>query len=85
MCRIRLELGAEGGVLNVVNLALKAPVFIEEYHAAPTIAQVGVVVGAEIDIINAVFAGDCPKKTTHTGILLGIDSERTDPNPCHEY
>ena len=46
--QILLELGAEGGVLNVVDLPVKAgSVPVIDGHAAPAGAQVGVVVRAE--------------------------------------
>ena len=63
--QIGLKLGAEGGVLNVVNLALEAPGSVVEHHAAPAVAQVGMIVGTEIDVINAIFAGNRPEKATH--------------------
>ena len=45
-----VKLGAEGGVLDVVDLPLEAQLRVPGGHAAPAGAQVGVIVCAEINV-----------------------------------
>ena len=68
--KIAFKLGAEGRVLNVVNLTLEALFRIVEGQAAPLGAQVGMIVRAEEYVVLAAFTGCSPEETTHFGILL---------------
>ena len=70
--KIRFKLGAERGVFDIVNLALEAQLLVVDCHAAPACAQVGMVVGAEKDIVNAVFVGDGSEETAHGESSLSI-------------
>ena len=64
--QIRLKLGAEGGVLNIVDLAVEPVVYrVVDGHTPPAGAQMGVVVHAEKDVKHAIPLGDRSKKTTH--------------------
>ncbi len=63
--KILLELGAEGGVFNVVDLPVETLLPIVDGHAAPASAQVGVVVRAEEHIQHHVPLGNRTKKTAH--------------------
>ena len=60
-----LKLGAEGGILNVVDFALHADLTVPCSHAAPAGAQVGMVVRTEKHIQNTVAAGCGAKETAH--------------------
>ena len=60
-----LKFGTEGGVLNVVNFPLHPHVLVPGSHAAPPGSQVGMVVGSEKNIQDAVAAGCRAKETTH--------------------
>ena len=62
---ILVELGAEGGVLDVVDLPLEAVLPVIDRHASPLGAQVGVVVGAEEHVQHAVMPGDRAEKSAH--------------------
>ena len=62
---VLFELGAEGGVLDVVDLALEAVPLIVDRHTAPLGAQVGVVVGAEEEVQHAVLPGDGAEEAAH--------------------
>ena len=50
IAQVLLELGPEGGVLDIVDLALKALLPVVKDHAAPVGAQMGVVIHAEKDV-----------------------------------
>ena len=67
--QVLLELGAEGGVLDGVDLPLEAVGLIVDDHAAPAGAQVGVVVHAEENVKGDVSMGDRAKKTAHVILL----------------
>ena len=71
--QVRLELGTEGSVFNVVDLALEAGGRVIDGHAAPPGAQVGVIVHAKKDIKYTIPLGDCTKKTAHIVFLLFFD------------
>jgi len=60
--QIRLKLGAEGGILNVVNLALEAVRGVIDDHAAPAGAQMRVIVYSEKNVKHAVPLGDSAAK-----------------------
>ena len=62
--QILLELGAEGGVLDGVDLALESVLGVMDQHTAPAGTQMGVVVHSEKDIEGHVPLGNGPKKTT---------------------
>ena len=68
--QIPLKLGAEGGVFNVVDLALKAVLLVVYDHAAPAGAQVGVVVHSEEDIQGYVLVRHRAKKASHVSASL---------------
>ena len=72
--QIPLKLGAEGGVFNVVDLALKAVLLVVYDHAAPAGAQVGVVIHSEENIQRHVPLGDGAKKASHCGPPKMIES-----------
>ena len=63
--QVLFKLGAEGGVFDVVDLALEAVRFIVDDHAAPAGAQVGVVVHSEEDVQGHVPLGYGAKKASH--------------------
>ena len=63
--QVLFKLGAEGGVLDVVDLPLKAAFLVVDRHAAPLGAQVGVVVGAEEEVQHAIALGDRAEETAH--------------------
>ena len=63
--QVPLELGAEGGVLNVVDLPLEAAGLVVDGHAAPAGAQMRVVVHTEENIKHAISLGDRSKKPAH--------------------
>ena len=67
---ILLKFGPEGGVLNIVDLALEAVLLIVYDHASPAGAQVGVVVHAEKDVEHAIPLGDCSEKSAQNRFLL---------------
>ena len=70
--QVLLELGAEGGVLNVVNLPLEPVLAVMDGHATPAGAKVRVVVHSEENIQGHVLVCYCAKKAAHY-VLLYIE------------
>ena len=64
---IPLKFGAERGILDVVNGPFKAGLGVVYRQAAPSRAQMGVVIHPEKQIGNAVVAGCHAKNAAHTG------------------
>ena len=60
-----LELGAEGSVLDIVDLPLVALFDIVDAHAAALGAEVGVVVYAEEDIEHDIAPRDGAEEAAH--------------------
>ena len=56
---------AEGGVFNAVDLPLEALLLIVEGKPCPAGAEVGVVVRAEENVVNAILMGNRPEETAH--------------------
>ena len=60
-----LELRAEGGVLNGMDLALEPIGVVAHDHARAARAQMGMVVNAEKHIQHHVAPGNCSEKAAH--------------------
>ena len=62
-----LEAGAEGCVLDAVDLALQTDLRIVRRHPAAACAEMRMVVGAEKDVCHAVLFGCNAEKASHMG------------------
>ena len=62
---IPFELGTEGGVFNIVNMARKAVILVIGHHATALGTQVGVVVRSEEHVKGNISFGDGTEKSTH--------------------
>ena len=69
-----LEAGAEGRVLDAVDVALQTDLGVKGGHAGTVGAEVGVIIGAEEHIQHAIPFGSHSEKSTHGLFLLFIQS-----------
>ena len=70
LAQVLLELGAERGIFNGVDLALKSVLLVVDQHTAPAGAQVRVVVHSEEDIQGHVLVRHRAKKASHVSASL---------------
>ena len=67
--QILFKFRAKRGIFNVMNLAVKALIFIQHHHAAPLGTKMGMIVRAEKHIQRHITPGNGTKKTTHCSLL----------------
>ena len=82
LVKILFKLGAEGGVVDIVDLALEADFGVIDRHTAALGAKVRVIIHAEENINDAIPFQGCSEKSTHCFSLSVLNLEIKQRTAC---